>query len=348
MRASVIVPTFRRAEKLRACLRAIACQTADPGGYEVIVAIDGHEPRTRDAAIAAWRAAGGRPDGLTITEGEQGGPCVARNRAIALASGGLLIFFNDDVIPRPGCIAAHLAAHDSLPVPAIITGDSPWRVQSPDSLFAQLLRETSMVFFHHLMRAADDPRRDWGYRHAWLLNLSIPADAVRAVGGLRPIQRTYGRDDDELAFRLTRELGLPVYFRPEAEVLHDHAMTPREYLRREYELGYGAPAFALGAPGCALDLFRRDVLSPAERADAAELVSRHQSQAAALLPWFVRLAQSPPEPALSAHAAQAHAQRHLPLKRWVWRRGLLDALDGHALRPDDALDCLGHEAVAAA
>jgi GT2 family glycosyltransferase len=338
VRASVIVPTFRRSEKLCACLRALARQSAHPRDFDVHIAIDGREPRTVEAAAGAWRQAGADPARLVVSEAEQAGPCAARNRAIRAAAGEALIFFNDDVTPAPGCVAEHLAAQNARP--AIYAGDSPWRVRSPDSLFAQLVRETSMVFFHHRMRGHTDPDHDWGYRHAWLLNLSIPAKAVRDCGGLRIIQRTYGRDDDELAFRLTREHALPVLFRPGAVAVHDHAMTPRAYLRREYELGYGAPAFALGAPECARDLFGRDILCPAERSDANGLLARYRDAAAELLPWFVSLAQQPPARSASDALWNAHYQRHLPLKRWMWRRGLVDAFDGRVVHADEALDSL--------
>lgn len=350
VRATIIVPTFRRSEKLCACLRALAAQTADPGEFDVIVAIDGFEPRTTAAAVGAWSNAGADPARLTITDGAQQGPCAARNRAIALATGELLIFFNDDVTPAPGCVAAHLSAQRALKAPAIIAGDSPWKIHAPDSTFAQMLRETSMVFFHHRMRQDPDPARDWGYRHAWLLNLSIPTEAVKAVDGLKVIQRTYGRDDDELAFRITRQLGLPVLFRPQALVTHDHAMTPRAYLRREYELGYGAPSFALGSPECAADLFKRNVLCAAERNDAKDLLASQREEATEQLAWFVALAQQAPQgrgPTLGA-TLEALYQRHIPLKRWMWRRGLVDALDGRTLSPDVALEQLASPAAVAA
>jgi GT2 family glycosyltransferase len=334
MLVSVIIPTYRRSEKLAALLRALSRQTIDD--FEVIVTIDGFDAQASQEASAAW--APHDPARLHIIDGPKQGPCAARNRAIARAQGVHFVFFNDDVVPDPDCIELHLAAHRERESqglqPAIIVGDAPWKLHEPDSLFARMLRETSMVFFHHHMRAESDLQRDWGFRHAWLLNLSAPAQAVRAVGGLRVIQNTYGRDDDELAFRLTRDLHLPVLWRPQARVVHDHFMTPDDYLTREYELGFGAPAFAKGAPECARVMFKNDPLSPEVLAQAQRSVEADLDNAASLLGWFRSLAQAHPmgDPA-------TEYTRHLPLKRWCWNKGYVNGSAG--------LEFSGRTAVAA-
>lgn len=318
MLATIIITTFRRPEKLATLVRSLATQDID--GFEVIVTVDGVEPEAADAAREAWAPMD--PSRLIHVEGERLGPCAARNRAIDRAGGDLLVFFNDDVVAEPGCVRAHLEAHrEREGRPAIIVGDAPWKERHPDSLFARMLRETSMVFFHHHMRGDADRERDWGFRHAWLLNLSAPAASVRAVGGLRVIQKTYGRDDDELAFRMTRDLGMPVLWRPEAVVTHDHAMTPVEYLNREHELGLGAVAFALGAPECAKAMFGRDLTSRESIEEAASLVEQGEREALGIRPWFLTLDTRSPSFG-DPHEAY---QRHLPLKRWCWRRGYLQA-----------------------
>src|SRR5205814_9227455 len=136
-------------------------------------------------------------------------------------------FLNDDMVPGPGLIAAH-AQHqeERRERSALIIGDSPWAIHQPDRLFDRLLRETSMVFFYDVMRRDTDPERDWGFRHAWMLNLSAPADLVRAAGGLAVFPSRYGYEDDELAFRLSRRFGAAVLYRPDAVAVHDHRMGP--------------------------------------------------------------------------------------------------------------------------
>ncbi|MBX3409529.1 MAG: glycosyltransferase family 2 protein [Phycisphaeraceae bacterium] len=347
---SVIIPTFRRTEKLCNCLGALANQTLAPDDYEVVVAVDGFEPRTHAAAAAAWSSAwsgrSGSPANLIITQGPHGGPGAARALALASCSGDTLLFLNDDVIPEPDCLQEHVDAHARLAAQgrsAMIIGDAPWRVHTPDNRFAQMLRETSMVFFYDRMHAAlrepgHNPDHDWGFRHAWMLNLSASARDVREAGGVQANQHTYGREDDELAFRLSSQRGMPVLFRPRARVVHDHAMSPREYLKREYGLGYTALAFSHKSPACALELFRMNLADPAVRTQTAGFVEQTAGEAAGALGWFESLATQPPlPPGQSAQALRTQYEQHLPLKRWMWRRALLDALSGAPAEPEAAL-----------
>ncbi len=270
-------------------------------------------------------ASGGTPAALTILQGEHAGPCIARNRAIAISRGSLLIFFNDDVVPERTCIAHHLDAQhkynqrretDCKPTGALISGDSPWKARSPETYFSQMLHHTGMVFFHHAMRDSTDPCHNWGFRHAWMLNISIPADAVRAVGGLHHVHSSYGRDDDELAHRLTTQLDMPVLFCPQAVAVHDHPMTPEQYLQREYQLGLGAPTFAHHRPQCAHDMFGRDILE-------CQYLEFARGRAADATPqlkeWFLALDTIEP-PSNISDLAQAYT-RHLPLKRAAWLKG---------------------------
>src|SRR5690606_7562160 len=138
-------------------------------------------------------------------------------------------------------LAAHVAAHEEadreLGRPAMVVGAAPWKVHAPDRLFDRLLRETSMVFFYDRMNTPEaraDRWRDWGFRHAWGLNVSARTDLVRDAGGMSVFPTTYGYEDDELAFRLHERHGTPVLYRPEARARHDHRMDPADYLRREY------------------------------------------------------------------------------------------------------------------
>ena len=41
MEASIIIPTYNRAEKLRSCLEALSKQTQPASDFEVIVVVDG-------------------------------------------------------------------------------------------------------------------------------------------------------------------------------------------------------------------------------------------------------------------------------------------------------------------
>jgi GT2 family glycosyltransferase len=343
---SVVIPTRGRADKLAACLDSLARQDLPGERFEVLVGFDGPDAHAEARARVAWRDAGGRPDSLVLKPLPRMGYQAVRNALLPLARGRFLLSTNDDVIADRGFVRVHAREQERAGRCVVISGSSPWRVHEPDRLFDRLVRETSMVFFFDRMNDAD-PARDWGFRHAWGLNMSMPTEAVRAVGGFVVLRGRYGYEDCELAYALGVRYGSPVLYRPEARVVHDHRLEPDEYLRREYRLGYAAPSLARLRPECAAALFGRDILSRDEQEYARLYLDRERRACAAARDAFVELARLPASmldtPAGSALRTLLY-QQHLPLKRWMWRRGLADSIAGRACNPDAALHALADDA----
>jgi hypothetical protein len=127
-----------------------------------------------------------------------------------------------------------------------------------------------------------------------------------------------------------------VLYCSEAVARHDHRMEPDAYLEREYKLGYAAWGFAAESPECALATFGREVRSEQEIAYSREYVERERPLAERVRATFLELASLPADAAPErVHPAgqtmiTALYQQHLPLKRWQWRRGLLDAAQSDA------------------
>lgn len=308
----------------------------------MLVGLDGPDPEAESAARQAWKAAGGRH--LNVYTYPKVGYSAVRNRLLEHARGRIMLSMNDDVLPEPRCLETHLRAHEHARRTVVITGASPWVVHAPDRLFDRLIRETPMIFFYPAMDVAPpDPDRNWGFRHSWGLNISAPMEATRAVGGFGVYPAEYGYEDNEFAFKLAAKFDAPVLYRPEARAWHDHRMSPREYAEREYKLGYAAWGFAAMCPDCARAMFNRDVRSQEELAYAREYVERERGAACAAWRAFERTADLPAS-TLDGDAGtilrEIAYQQHLPMKRWLWRRGLLDAADGHALEPTRAMTAL--------
>lgn len=352
MDMSIIIPTRDRTPKVLECLSKLAEQTHAPERVEVLIGLDG--PDT-DARHALEDRAATCPMSVRVVPCPRAGQASVRNTLITLARGRLLGMLNDDMLPDRDWVTAHIAAHEEAQErgisAAIIVGRSPWRRHEPDRLFDRLIRETSMIFFHHHMEAAhgdaastvaagdgaDARWRNWGFRHAWTLNLSVPREAVMRAGGFSIFPSTYGYEDDELAFRLQGMFGSPVLFRPGAVAEHDHRTEPHDYLMREYRLGYAACGFARQSPACALAMFGRDLTDMGGLVyDRATLV-REARDVSRLIEPFHALATFPSDAIGGDHAASILNliyQQHLPLKRWTFRRGLIDAAEGRAMRSE--------------
>ena len=327
MLLSILIPTHGRPAKLAACISALGRQTIDADSFEVLVGVDG--PGEGEAEAAA-RASAGRIR-VGVQEFPKAGQASVRNRLLEHARGQTLLFLNDDMLPEPQCAQRHLEAQQACveeDKPALIIGSCPWVIHPPDRLFDQLIRETSMVFFFDQMdtavnAAAREPGHDWGFRHAWLLNLSAPAAMVRGVGGFTVFPSTYGYEDDDLAFRLWERYGTRVLYRPAAAAQHDHRYEPVGYLQREYMLGYAAWGFARTSPRTAGAMFGRDIASAEEVARSREFIARERVAVESLRSEFLALGDVPATQVADPDTTtflRALYQRHLPLKRWTWRR----------------------------
>lgn len=327
---SVLIPTLNRPRHLTRCLARLRAQTPDAGAFEVIIVHDGPDPDGAHA-VAAFDPRG-RFD-LVSLEAPRLGNAHAKNLALERARGAVTVFLNDDVLPEPGLLEAHARAHAQrgASAPALVVGHSPWLMPPGPTTFDRLLARTSMIFFYDRMldesgAPTRPPEHDWGYRHAWTLNLSAPTDAARATAFDAALANCC-YEDVEFAWRFTRAHRAPVLFRPAARADHDHPYTPGDYLRRESRLGYSALGFALANPECARELFRRDIHSPESLADAEALVRADEPRAEPWRTWFESLGT---EPTHRAPLAEIYTQ-HLPLKRHEFRRGLLAAARGEVI-----------------
>ncbi len=344
----MVIPTRARPGPLARCIAALVRQTLAPAATQIVVVFDGPPESPPDSMPALPE----HPGLVTITAPRLGN-AHAKNVGIEAARAPVVLFLNDDVLPAPGLLAAHLDAHArATSAPAMVLGHSPFVRRVDDTLFHHLIRETSMVFFYDRMidrhglslRPAD---HDWGYRHAWTLNLSVPREALVEVGGFRPALANCCYEDVELGWRLSKELGSPLLFRPDAAAPHDHRFTPDGYLDREHRLGYSAFGFAHAAADCARHLFGRDLLAPDEIAYARAFIEHEAGREPDQLRAFHATARMPESAAdLGASCDNRPMQdlsytQHVPLKKLAFRRGFLHAASGGRLpglfHPADAL-----------
>ena len=231
---SVLIPTRGRPELLERCLRSLAAQAFGGFEAEVIVGVDGPDCGEADTA-RRWSSA--RPP-MRAMPAAHAGPAATRNRIADAADGETLLFLNDDVEASPGLLAAHAKAQSELIDAgrcAMVLGSAPWAIVEPDRVLDRLTRETSLIFFYDQMTgaAALDPEHDWGWRHAWTLNLSLPVRCVREVGGFCESMTRPVYEDIELAFRVRERFGAPTLFRPGAGVVHHHRYEPVALVARE-------------------------------------------------------------------------------------------------------------------
>lgn len=325
MDISVLIPTHARPAAINQCLRCVADQSvlADQAlKIEVIIGLDGDEQTTPQPIV---------PDGIKpITTMHRYGfkRAVAVRRALhQLAKGDLIVWLNDDSYAQPDLIEKHLSVQAQFG-PCFVAGAADFKaIDAADkpNLFDLVLHESDIMFFHE----PSTQRAPAGYRDCYGLNMSLPRSIAEQVGGVASLTSVYGYEDIELAYRV-QAAGVPIIFAPDARVIHDHRYTPLDVHRREYLLGQSAWHYANHNRPFALDLFKRDLTDPAVLDYYEQALINERPDAKRVEQSFLRLASMPntavpSDPNLRQEMLAILAMHWLPLKRYLWRQGVLDA-----------------------
>lgn len=118
MAVTVVIPTYNRLNKLLETLDALSGQSFRD--FSVIVVDDGSPDGTTEKLKAGSLD---YPFSLQIIYQQNAGASAATNSGVRLAGDGLVILFDDDILPSPECIAQHVAFHEKMPG-AILSGSA--------------------------------------------------------------------------------------------------------------------------------------------------------------------------------------------------------------------------------
>jgi glycosyltransferase involved in cell wall biosynthesis/peptidoglycan/xylan/chitin deacetylase (PgdA/CDA1 family) len=195
---SVVIPTFNRAERLRACLEALTFQTQPPADFEVIVVVDGSTDGTM-AMLAEFAA----PFTLRRIWQENAGQNVARNRGIEEAAGHICLFLDDDIIASSTLVAGHLEAQRSQGNQVAI-GRLQVAVPRGAGWYERAFAESWQARYDSLDRAATPTWED-----CYSGNLSAPCELLVSCGGF--VSSRARGFDVELGYRLAKAGGTIVY-----------------------------------------------------------------------------------------------------------------------------------------
>ncbi|HEX7041145.1 MAG TPA: galactosyltransferase-related protein [Trueperaceae bacterium] len=201
---SVITASRGRHELLLRKAASLAAQTLPPSEFEWRLWLN--EPPEDVAVVREALEALALPFAVWVGGGSDEPVGRARDLAAEGARGRVLLLSDDDCLPAPGALAAHLAFHDATPR---AVGVGPLRLPP------ELRRGRRAEPFE---RPAALGRRAWWFNLTGA-NSSLPAAAFRAVGGYDPAWRDYGGEDPELALRL-RDAGLRFRHVPGGDAYH--------------------------------------------------------------------------------------------------------------------------------
>ena len=203
MDASVIIPTYNRAAKLRSCLAALSNQTQPASDFEVIVVVDGSTDETVQMLTDLKT-----PFSLQVIHQPNSGQPRALNRGASEASGRIAIFLDDDIVVVPQFVSEHIRLHRTA-YRLVGVGQITLTLPPHADWFARGFAIGWRNHYEAFNRGKRQP--DWDDCYGG--NMSVSRAAFMGVGGnVTDLKRGY---DIELAYRL-KQYGCSFEYLPEA------------------------------------------------------------------------------------------------------------------------------------
>lgn len=219
MQVSIIIPTYNGAHKVVNALQSLAQQ--DRQDFEVIVVIDG----STDDTEAILRRQGWGLKNLQIVVQKNGGRSISRNQGAKVATGDLLVFFDDDTRTLDTCIDRHVKHHASKEN-TLLVGSVPEDLAKMQTDFQRYKAHLSQKWITPLPATTPLTKQNLFLTAA---NFSIPKALFWELGGFD--ERLRDAEDFDLGVRAFQRR-IEVYFDKENIAWHDDFISCRSYIKR--------------------------------------------------------------------------------------------------------------------
>ena len=228
---SVVLPTFNRVDGLRRVLTAFEGQRPVDLPFEVVVVDDGSRDET-PGLLADWRS---RRFPLRFTRQTNQGPAKARNRALELASGRIVLFGGDDIEPHADLVAEHVAEHARrCDRRAAVLGLTRW---PEGAALTSTMRHIDGPGAQQFSYAAFTDGAEYDFRHFYTSNVSLRRELLdREPDGFSTDFPAAAFEDAELAYRLSKR-GMRIFYRSSALAWHHHFYDARSFFARQRTCG---------------------------------------------------------------------------------------------------------------
>lgn len=225
---SVVIPTRNRSDSLRRTLDALGAQTVPPSMMEVVLVLDACTDGTK--GMLERHEAHFSVRTLTIDPPHRG-PAVARNLGARSARGALLLFLDDDVVPDPHLVQAHLDAHQANP-DSVVLGPY-WPCLQPG---ADCFRVMQHAWWNDKFVLLQQYGRRFSYTDVLSGNLSVQTRHFQKLGGFDE-HFPVAHEDYELGLRLI-QAGLNIVVARDATARHyehEHMTIENSFRRARME-----------------------------------------------------------------------------------------------------------------
>jgi len=216
---------------LRRVLEAFERQRPVDLPFEVVAVDDGSSDGTAEL-LASWRS---RRFPLRFARQANGGPARARNRALRIASGQIVLFGGDDIEPHPDLLAEHVNEHLRRGDPRVaVLGLTRW---PEDEELTSTMRHIDGFGGQQFSYAGFDDGAEYDFRHFYTSNVSLRREMLdREPEGFSTAFPAAAFEDAELAYRLSRH-GMRIHYRASAVAWHRHRYDARHFFGRQIRCG---------------------------------------------------------------------------------------------------------------
>lgn len=250
---TIAICSYQRRGPLVRLLEALALQASQAStawaGVELVVAVDG----STDGSELAARAVSS-PLPTTVIQMAHAGLSAARNVCLEHASGEVIYFLDDDLVPANGTVELHRYCHEQ-PGRRVVLGPCviPAEIDVPAGVRAWWERR-----YEELAAAGTITRFD----QFSIANASGPTAAFREVGGFDQTFIGYGLEDHELGLRL-QAAGTIEIFDPAAVAWHFSQVDMGIAVERARQIGRNSVRLLRMHPGVESSLFYDRYQGPA-------------------------------------------------------------------------------------
>ncbi|HTI02063.1 MAG TPA: glycosyltransferase [Acidisoma sp.] len=233
---SAILTTHNRAHLLPRVLEGFCALRLPPDRYELLVVDDGSSDGTA-AVLDAYRSR--LP--MRVVRQNAAGLAAAKNLGIFMSRSPILLFVDDDDVPSPDLLTAHLSGHlRHRERGAIILGRT---VLAPEIADLPLMRHVSGAGSQLFSQGWMQPGQKLTFREFWGGRSSVKRALLTEFGVFNPVFR-FGCEDIELAWRLERVHGLNVIYEPTARTTMIRGLSFDDFCRRSIRQGRSQWVFA--------------------------------------------------------------------------------------------------------
>lgn len=223
-----MIPTHNRTPLLLQVVNGLLEQSVDIGGQLEIVIVDDGSTEDVKTPLFALAKELNQAEKVRYFYQSAKGPATARNVGINQATGDIILFLGDDILPLPGLLKAHYMAH------TVEYPDAHYAILGYAELSPELSQTPYLNWwkrwnfrYHLLLEHKCEPDFSFFYTN----NLSLKREFMLEHGLFDEDFPYAAYEDGELGMRLIKQ-GLKLLFKSEAAAVHYHEMDIYASCRR--------------------------------------------------------------------------------------------------------------------